>query len=124
VNTYLHYAQVYVFRGATASGTPYEDATIKDCSWVTDITTAEIETTGANRLVVSLAVIHNDTAWLSGPPPSGWTTGNDITTAVGADGRLTEIHIVRATASTIASVTIGSFSGPPNAATLTLAIVP
>src|SRR5690606_2079309 len=60
-------ARIYLFRGCTTDGTPFEDPTGSGPTSNTSPSSATVDTTGPDRLVVSLAVMDNDTeAWVSG----------------------------------------------------------
>lgn len=119
----LNFAQVYCYRGAIATGTPFEDATTAQGTDTTP-STAAIDTTGVARAVVCFMVVHDDTAYSVAAPPIGWENSADDTTGTGGDGRLSVITTGKETAGTVSSVSVGTLTGAESWSTLTLALIP
>lgn len=119
------WAICYVIRGCITTGTPYEDATT-DWGNALETTpdTALITTTDVNRLVCCFASMAGDDAWSTPPPPSGWTTGDDSTSADGRHARHTVISIEKATAGDVNATTIGTLSTGRDWGSLTLGFIP
>jgi len=114
---------VHVFRDCVASGTPYEDATLNDSNAEFWPSTASIDTTGANRLAVSiLGHFKSAPAFVSvSPPPSGWDAG--MTDSSGSYN-FTMIKKNVASAANVPLVVIGETGSAVAWASLTLALKP
>lgn len=65
-------ARTYRARGATTSGTPFEDATFSGPTTSTTPAGSTVDTTDDDRLVVAFASIDSDSAWATPPPPATW----------------------------------------------------
>jgi hypothetical protein len=108
------------------AGTPYEDATTAGDGTTADNNpdTATITTTGTNRLVVTLLAVNDDSAWTVAPPPAGWNSNNDSTSATGTHARFTFISTNQAYAGNATAIQIGTISATELWSSLTLAFIP
>ncbi|MCZ7538249.1 MAG: hypothetical protein M5T61_21480 [Acidimicrobiia bacterium] len=80
--------------GASTPGTPFEDATRADELTTAETTpdTAEITTTGTNRMAVALVGVDDDPDYSSGMPPDGWTAAGGFSDTGGSDARADLIY--------------------------------
>jgi hypothetical protein len=119
------YGRVYVFRGCTTSGDPFEDVTMAG-SPTTDNNpdTAAIDTTGTWRLAVSLLMVDDDNTWSSGNPPSGWSAIGRVSSTTGGDCMMDGLTQLVPTASTVAAATIGTMSAADYWRSITFGLIP
>lgn len=119
------YGRIYVFRDCITTGDPFEDVTMAGTpTSSTTPATASIDTTGANRLAVSLLSVDDDNTWSSGNPPSGWTAVGRVASTTGGDCMMDAITQVIPSAGNVAAATIGTMSAADFWRSLTLALIP
>jgi hypothetical protein len=116
------FAICWVIYGAATSVTPYEDATTAGDGTTAETTpdTAEITTTGDNRLVMNFFGISDDSGFSSGHPPSGWSPGGEVSTSSGTDARIGAMLRTEFSATTVSSAVIGTLSASELWGSLTL----
>lgn len=116
--------RLFGFRGCITTGTPFEDATLSAQVDTTTPATSEIDTTGANRWAVCVVGRDDDPAPSSGYPPDTWSDEGAASDTAGSDARVFGISLPVASASTVSSVTIGTWALSRFAQSLTLALIP
>jgi len=118
------YGQIWVFRGCVTTGDPFEGVGTAGTVSETTPDSSACTTTGADRLVVCLAQLDNDTAFASGYPPSGWTDRGTDASTIGNDWRNYCMDRTEATATTVASAVVGTLGASTRWRTLTFALIP
>lgn len=120
------WAICYAIRGCITTGTPFEDATTAGDASTSETTpdSAEVTTTGDDRLVVSIVNIMTDPGWSSGWPPSGWTADDSQTDITGVDSQFSFMSRAEASATTVSAAVFGTLAFAAPWASLTLAFIP
>jgi hypothetical protein len=118
------FAICFVIRGCITTGTPYEDATVGNTGLTTTPQSAVIDTTGADRLAVCILNHDDDTVFSSGYPPATWTDSANVNTTSGTQNGFKILTKTIASTSTVAQVTIGTWSANEYQSSLTLAFIP
>lgn len=116
----------WAFSGCVDTGTPFEDATRAEALTTAETTpdTAEITTTGTNRMAVALVGVDDDPDYSSGMPPDGWTDAGGFSDTGGSDARADLIYQTVAAASTVSAAVVGTLPGAEFWASVTLALLP
>lgn len=123
------YGRIYVFRGCITTGDPFEDVTMAGTPTLDAAPlTAAIDTTGADRLAVSIVMIDDDLAgsvFSSGYPPALWDRhGEILISTTGGDAAFASISRVMPSAGNVAAVTIGTMPASDYWRTITFALIP
>ena len=116
------FAVCYAYRGCATTGNPFEDPTTVGPSTASARTTAEIDTTGNDRFVISFLGQTSSTA-LSSFPPATWTADDNQVSTTGTDARLATISKTIASATTVSGVQFAT-SASARWGILTLALIP
>jgi hypothetical protein len=118
------YGRIWVIRACITTGTPFEDPTLTALDLGTTPDTAAIDTTGPDRTAVAYVSVDDDNAWTSGNPPANWFQhGARLVSTTGGDAMSHAIEIPVPSATTVASVVIGTMANDYNKV-LTLAWLP
>jgi hypothetical protein len=114
------------YRGATMSGTPYEDATTNGETTSATPASVIVTPTCFESTTICMAAIEDDTVWTTAPPPANWTARMDLASGTGTDARISVIELTTSAAkdANVAAVNIGTISTTEYWATLTLCIKP
>lgn len=101
------FGRIYVIRGCITTGDPFEDVTMAGAPTLdNNPDTAEITTTGVDRLVMSFVIVDDDNTWSSGNPPTNWSAAGTIATnTTGGDCMMDAIQRTVATAQTVGTAT-------------------
>ena len=120
------YGRIYVFRGCRTTGDPFEGVTMAGAPTTsTTPTSAEITTTGPNRLAVCFVVVDDDNTWASGYPAGGWNgCGYRAASSTGGDAMFDATARPVVTAAVVPQVTVGTMSAADYWRTMTLALIP
>lgn len=120
------YGRVYVYRGAITTGTPHEAVVMGGTpTSSTGPLGSQVDTLGADRLVVRIVAVDDDNTWASGHPPVGYTNNGPIAVStVGGDCMMDAVSIPRAVAGAQAAATIGTMTAADFWRTLSFAIIP
>jgi len=120
------YGQIFVFRGCITTGNPFEGVGNDGTAAQTTPDSTACTTTDVDRLVVCITALDDNVDAASGYPPSGWADSGAgfSSSGTGSDWGTKCMVRTEASATTVASAVVGTWSTALRYRTLTFALIP